>query len=155
LLIAGGADDPAEERQLRGLVAELDLERTVSLLGPRRDVPELLAAFDVAAISSDFEGSPLSLLEYMQAAKPVVATRVGGVPDMVEDGVTGLLVEPRDSEALAAALSELIQEPERATKMGEAGRERQQREFSLDAMARRVGDLYEELYAAKRDSGGG
>jgi glycosyltransferase involved in cell wall biosynthesis len=74
---------------------------------------------------------------------------------MVEDGVTGLLVEPRDSSALAAALSELIQGPERATKMGEAGRERQQREFSLEAMARRVGDLYEELYASKRGSGGG
>jgi glycosyltransferase involved in cell wall biosynthesis len=150
LLIAGGADDPAEERRLRALVAELDLERTVSLLGPRRDVPELLAAFDVAAISSDFEGSPLSLLEYMQAARPVVATRVGGVPDMLEEGATGLLVEPRDPEALAAALVELIEDPQRAAKMGEAGRERQLREFSLEAMAQRVGALYEELHSAKR-----
>jgi glycosyltransferase involved in cell wall biosynthesis len=116
-------------------------------------VPELLAAFDVAALSSDFEGSPLSLLEYMQAAKPVVATRVGGVPDIVEDGVTGLLVEPRDPAALAAAISGLLRDPARAAQIGEAGRERQLRDFTLAAMAARVGDLYEELFAARRGSG--
>jgi glycosyltransferase involved in cell wall biosynthesis len=154
LLIAGGAEDPDEERRLRELAAELRLDGTVSMLGPRQDVPELLDAFDVAAISSDFEGSPLSLLEYMQAGKPVVSTRVGGVPDVVEDGVTGLLVEPRDPKALAAALAELIGEPDRAAKMGAAGRERQQSEFTLDAMARRIGDLYEEIYAAKRSGSG-
>jgi glycosyltransferase involved in cell wall biosynthesis len=153
VLVAGGSDDPEEERRLRRLLAELELEATVTLLGARPDVPELLAAFDVAALSSDFEGSPLSLLEYMQAAKPVVATRVGGVPDIVEDGVTGLLVEPRDPAALAAAISGLLGDPARAAQIGEAGRERQLRDFTLAAMAARVGDLYEELFAARRGSG--
>jgi glycosyltransferase involved in cell wall biosynthesis len=153
VLIAGGSDDADEERRLRGLVAELGLEETVSLLGARPDVPELLAAFDVAALSSDFEGSPLSLLEYMQAGKPVVATRVGGVPDIVEDGVTGLLVEPRDPAALAAAIGGLLGDPRRAAEIGEAGRSRQLRDFTLEAMAARVGDLYEELVTAKLGSG--
>jgi glycosyltransferase involved in cell wall biosynthesis len=153
LLVAGGAEDSAEERRLRSIIGDLGLESAVSMLGPRRDVPELLAAFDVAAISSDFEGSPLSLLEYMQAARPVVATRVGGVPDVLEHGVTGLLVEPRDPDALASALLELLEDRGRAARMAEAGRERQQREFSLEAMARRVGELYEELFAAKRSGG--
>ena len=150
LVVAGGAEDPVEERRLGDLIAELGIGQAVSMLGPRRDVPELLAAFDIATISSDFEGSPLSLLEYMQAAKPVVAPRVGGVPDVLEEGVTGLLVAPRDPEALAAAIVELIEDPQRAARMGEAGRERQAREFSLEAMAARVGELYEELHAAKR-----
>jgi alpha-maltose-1-phosphate synthase len=90
----------------------------------------------------------------MQAGVPVVATRVGGVPDVVDDGATGLLVEPQDPGALAAALVELIEDPKRAAAMGSAGRERQQREFSLEAMAGRVGELYEELCAAKRSGSG-
>lgn len=155
LLIAGGAEDPAEEEKLRALAAELRLDGAVHFLGPRTDVSDVLAAFDVAAISSDFEGSPLSLLEYMQASKPVVSTRVGGIPDMVEEGVTGLLVEPRDPAALAQALADLLHDRRRAGEMGAAGRERQQQEFSLEAMARRVGELYEELHARKGDSGRG
>jgi glycosyltransferase involved in cell wall biosynthesis len=109
VLIVGGAENPedpqAEDpfvRGLRDLCAELDLDSTVSFLGARADVPDLLRAFDVAVLSSDFEGSPLSVLEYMEAAKPVVATRVGGVPDLVEDGVTGFLVGPQDPPALHA-----------------------------------------------------
>ena len=78
---------------LEKLIGELDLSNTVSMLGFRTDVPELLPIFDVAASSSDFEGSPLAVLEYMEAGLPVVSTRVGGVPDLVEDGVTGLLVD--------------------------------------------------------------
>ena len=69
-------------------------------LGVRTDVPDVLAALDVAVSSSDFEGSPLSVMEYMEAARPVVATRVGGVPDLIDDGVHGLLVEPQDPAAL-------------------------------------------------------
>jgi glycosyltransferase involved in cell wall biosynthesis len=150
VLVVGGTEGPAtaEEERLRGLVGELGLGETVRFLGGRSDVPELLRAFDVAALSSDFEGSPLSVMEYMAASRPVVATRVGGVPDLVEEGVTGLLVEPQEPEALAAALLELLRDPDRAARMGVAGRERQQREFSIEATARRIGDLYDELWTA-------
>jgi glycosyltransferase involved in cell wall biosynthesis len=151
VLIAGGDGRPGEpERErLATLARELGVGEQVCLLGPRSDIPELLAALDVATLSSDFEGSPLSVLEYMEAGKPVVATRVGGVPDLVEDGVTGLLVAPRDPEGLAEALAELLDDPGRAAAMGRAGRERQRREFSISSTVRRVEALYEELYAAK------
>lgn len=147
VLIVGG--DGEEEQRLRGIADALGLGDTVSFLGARADVPDLVGIFDVAALSSDFEGTPLSVMEYMSAAKPVVATRVGGVPDIVVDGETGLLVEPQDPEALAAAITELLRDPVRAAHMGVAGRERRDREFSIEATARKVEALYEELYAAK------
>lgn len=150
VLIAG---DGAERPRLEGLIAELGLDECVTLLGNRDDVPSILRAMDVAVMTSDFEGSPLSVMEYMDAGKPVVATRVGGVPDLVEDGVNGLLVEPRDPEALAAAVTQLLDEPERARRMGAAGRDRRQREFDIDVTVRRVQDLYEELWARKQGQG--
>ena len=91
-------------------------------LGVRTDVPDVLAALDVAVSSSDFEGSPLSVMEYMEAARPVVATRVGGVPDLIDDGVHGLLVEPQDPAGFAAAVAQLLRDPERArARWGERG----------------------------------
>ena len=91
-------------------------------LGVRTDVPDVLAALDVAVSSSDFEGSPLSVMEYMEAARPVVATRVGGVPDLIDDGVHGLLVEPQDPAAFAAAVARAAARPRRAPReMGRRG----------------------------------
>jgi len=151
VVVAGeGPERPA----LEALIAELGLGETVSLLGTRSDVPSILAAADVAALASDFEGSPLSVMEYMAAARPVVATAVGGVPDLIEDGVQGLLVPPRDERALAAALAALLGDPERAQTLGAQARERQQREFTLDAMVGRLELLYESLYAAARTGEG-
>jgi glycosyltransferase involved in cell wall biosynthesis len=88
-------------------------------------------------------------MEYMAAAKPVVATRVGGVPDLIDDGVHGLLVEPGDASAVAEAITRLLDDPGRAADMGRRGRERQAREFDLDVMARTLESLYERLYAEK------
>jgi glycosyltransferase involved in cell wall biosynthesis len=134
---------PAHEAKIR----ELGLEETVTLLGRRTDVPDVLEAVDVAVLSSDFEGLPLSLMEYMAAARPIVATRVGGVPTLVEDGVHGLLVEPRDRAAMAGAITSLLRDRERASALGQNAAERRRSEFSFDAMTRDVEDLYEELYA--------
>lgn len=145
VLVAG--DGPERER-LEAEVRRLGLEETVLLLGIRRDVPALLDALDVAMLSSDYEGSPLSVMEYMAAAKPIVSTCVGGVPELVEDGVHAVLVPPRDPQALAQAVAELLRDPERARQLGEAAHERQQQEFSLDAMVRRIEELYEELWLA-------
>jgi glycosyltransferase involved in cell wall biosynthesis len=144
VLIAG---DGPERARLEGLVAELGLSRSVRLLGARDDVPDVLAALDVAVTCSDFEGTPLSVLEYMEAALPVVATRVGGLPHMLEDGVHGLLVPRRDPAALAEALDTLLGDPARRRAMGAAGRERRRAEFDLDVMVARVEELYERLYA--------
>jgi glycosyltransferase involved in cell wall biosynthesis len=151
VLIAGGqaggeakTHDP-EREALEALARELGVGEQVVMLGHRSDVPDVLDALDVAVLSSDFEGSPLSVMEYMEAAKPVVSTRVGGLPDLVEEGVTGLLVEPQDPQGLADAVSSLLADPERAAAMGRAGRERQRTEFSLAGTTRHVEALYEEL----------
>ncbi|MDP9119313.1 MAG: glycosyltransferase, partial [Actinomycetota bacterium] len=150
-LIVGGEEHAgtAEQPRLEQLVRELGLEETVTLVGFSPEPFDLICSFDVAALSSDFEGSPLSLLECMEAAKPVVATRVGGVPDIVRDGETGFLVEARDPDGMAEAIARLFRDPTRAEAMGRAGREVRNREFSFEGMMTRVEDLYEELYAAK------
>lgn len=145
VLIAGRGRD---RERLERYVRERGLEETVSLIGLRRDLADLLAAADVAVSSSDFEGSPLAVMEYMAAGKAIVATRVGGVPDLVEDGVHGLLVERRDPEALSRAMERVLRDPKLARELGRRARERQASEFTLEAMVARVEELYEELFHA-------
>ncbi len=142
VLIAGEGD---RRFALEDLTAELGLEDAVMFLGVRTDVPDVLAALDVAVNSSDFEGSALSLMEYMEAARPVVATRVGGNPDLIQDGVNGRLVEPQDPGAFAAAVAELLRDPERAREMGRRGQQRRREEFDIDVMVRRLEQLYVRL----------
>jgi len=143
VVIAGRGD---EEATLRALVRELELEETVLLLGQRNDVPDLLAAFDVAVCCSDFEGSPLAVMEYMAAGLPVVGTRVGGVPELIEQGVHGLLVDPGDPDALASAVASMLRNPALRAEMGARARERQRREFDIDVTVRRLETIYEELF---------
>jgi glycosyltransferase involved in cell wall biosynthesis len=148
VVIAGGGP---EEARLRALVRELGLDKTIMLLGLRRDVADVLAAVDVVALSSDREGTPLAVMEAMAAAKPVVATRVGGIPDLIEDGVHGLLVPPRDPSALAGALGRLLRDAQLRKELGRRGQERQRREFDVGVAVQRVETIYEELVAAQRE----
>ena len=145
LLIAGEGPDRA---RIEALIGQLGVGETVTLLGGRGDIPDFLQALDVAVCSSDWEGSPLSVMEYMEAELPVVATRVGGIPDMISDGVEGVLVPPGQPEAIATAVAELLRNPDEAAEMGRRGQLRRREEFDLDITAHRIGDLYEELYAA-------
>jgi glycosyltransferase involved in cell wall biosynthesis len=145
VLVAG---DGSERERLEREVRDRGLHGHVFLLGTRRDVPDVLAALNVAVCCSDFEGTPLSVMEYMAAGCPVVATRVGGLPELVDDGVNGLLFERRDPHDLAAAIGALLRDPARASAMGERGRQRQRREFDLDGLTQRVETLYEELHRA-------
>jgi glycosyltransferase involved in cell wall biosynthesis len=147
VLIAG---DGPEEVPLRRTLADQGLEPTVMLLGRRDDVPDVLAAADIAVCCSAFEGSPLSVMEYMAAALPTVATRVGGVPDLIEHGRHGLLIPPGDAHALAGAIGSLLDDREGRREMGERASERQQAEFDFDVLVERVEALYEELFAATR-----
>jgi glycosyltransferase involved in cell wall biosynthesis len=147
VLIVGDGPDRAA---LEAVVSEQGLEERVLLTGPRDDVPDMLAAMDVAVLSSDYEGSPLSVLESMDAGKPIVATRVGGIPEFIEDGVHGVLVPPRDEEALATAVRGVLGDMDAARKMGARARERCRREFSLDRTLERLEGLYEELHSRRR-----
>jgi glycosyltransferase involved in cell wall biosynthesis len=147
VVIAGRGD---EEARLRALVHKLALEETVLLVGQRNDVPDLLAALDIAVCCSDFEGSPLAVMEYMAAGLPVVATRVGGVPELIEDGAHGLLIDRGDADALARAVASLLRNPVLRAELGARARERQRREFDIDAMVRRLETVYEELFLTSR-----
>lgn len=149
VLIAGGG---REEGQLRALARELGVEDTVQLLGfwPPADVPDLLAALDVAVNTSDFEGSPLGIMEFMEAGLPVVATSVGGVPDLIEDGVHGLLVDRGDHHGVADAVARLLRDPALAGSLAEAGRERRRAEFDVDTTVRNLEQLYVELLERKK-----
>jgi glycosyltransferase involved in cell wall biosynthesis len=140
-LIVGDGPDRAS---LEALAAELGVERAVRFLGRRNDVPDILQAFDIGVNSSSSEGSPLAVMEYMEAGLPVIATAVGGVPDLIEPGVHGLLVA-HDARALADALAELLADPERAREMGARGRERRRAEFDIDVLVHRLEGLYVEL----------
>jgi glycosyltransferase involved in cell wall biosynthesis len=135
-----------EEPRLRELAAELGVEKRVRLLGLRDDIASLLGAADVLVHPSRSEGLPLAILEAMAAGLPVVATRVGGIPEAVADGETGLLVPAADPEALAAALAGLLERPEERSRLGQAGRRRAEREFSVEAMR----DRYAAVYDARR-----
>ena len=140
-----GTGPPLLVEGLERLVRELRLGEVVTLLGSRVDVPDVLAAADVAVICSDREGQPLALMEYMAASKAIVATRVGGVPELIEDRAQGILVAPRDVNALAAAIRDLLRNPSLRKELGRRARERQQAELNFDVMMRRFEALYEEL----------
>jgi glycosyltransferase involved in cell wall biosynthesis len=147
VLIAGPGP---EQARLEALIGELGLGDVVLLLGRRLDVPDLLAELDVAVCASEFEGSPLAVMEYMEAGLPIVATRVGGVPDLIEDRVHGLLVEPGNPVGLAAAIHALLGDRALASVLGARARERRRREFDLDVMVENVEALYDELLAARQ-----
>ena len=120
---------------LSSQVKALGLENHVHLLGTRHDVPDLLAACDLFALPSLWEGLAMALVEAMAAGLPVVATNVSGTRQVVVDGATGLLVPPADTEQLVAALVTLLEDPARAREMGAAGRERVESLFSATKQA--------------------
>ena len=134
--------DGPERAALASLVEDLGLGDAVSLPGFRTDVRDFLAEADVFVLSSRHEGISMALLEAMQAGLPIVATRVGGVPETVIDGDTGLLVAPEDGDALAAAMLRLARLPDLRAAMGRSGRALQAREFSLQGMTERYLQIY-------------
>ncbi|MGH7316501.1 MAG: glycosyltransferase, partial [Candidatus Rokuibacteriota bacterium] len=131
LFIAGEGPCRAE---LEALIEARGLARRVRLLGERHDIPQVLAALDVFVLSSLGEGIANAILEAMATGLPVVATRVGGNPELVVDASTGLLVPPRSPEALSSALRRYLDAPVLATTHGRAGRARAVSEFALDRM---------------------
>ncbi len=126
-------------------IAALDLSGVVSLLGERPDIEQVLSALDVAVLCSSTEGMSNAILEAMACGLPMVATAVGGNLQLVQHEVNGLLVPACEPAALAAALIELAGAPDLRRHMGEAGRARIEREFSLDGMASSFDQLYRRL----------
>jgi len=131
------------ETELRETVATLGLEANVLLAGSRGDVPEILPAFDVFALSSRFEGLPIALLEAMATGLACVATGVGGIPEVITDGRDGLLVEPGNADQLAAAVVALLQDPARRDELGRLAVVRAG-DFEVAGAVRRIERVYDE-----------
>lgn len=126
-LVVGEGEERAD---LEARIARLGLGARVRLAGFRDDVPSLLRAFDVFAFPSRLEGLGTSVLDALASRLPIVATRAGGIPEMIDDGVHGLLVPPGDPGALASALVRVLSDPELAQRLAAAGRARVEREFT-------------------------
>lgn len=144
LVLVGYGDIRVDLERLAG---ELGIAHRVVFTGMRRDALRYLRSMDVFVICSDWEGLPLALLEAMTLSRPIIATRVGGIPEMVVDGVSGRLVQANDEDALAAALAELVRAPELAARLGQGARQAIGRQAGLQEMSVTVRDVYQRVLA--------
>lgn len=147
LLIVG---EGSRQDALRQIAREQGIERHVIFTGRRDDIPAVTAALDVAVLPSYREAQGLTILEAMAMSRPVVASNVGGIPEMVEDGVTGLLVPPHDPPALAAAITRLLLDHPYADMLARAGHDLVHDRFCVQIMVNAVQALYDEGARAVR-----
>ncbi|HEU4684022.1 MAG TPA: glycosyltransferase, partial [Nitrospira sp.] len=139
------------KQELQKLANELEITDRVMLLGHRDDAQELMEAMDVFVLPSLHEGIPMALLEAMGTPLPVVASRVGGIPEVIEDGVSGLLVEAGDPVHLAEVCRRVISDADLSKRLAQAAKRRVEERFSSSAMAAKVVELYRELVGKAYD----
>jgi glycosyltransferase involved in cell wall biosynthesis len=144
LLVGKGDEKGEEETNLRERVDSLGLEDRVRFLGWRPDVNEIMGCFDIFVLPSLNEGMGRVLVEAMATGLPIVASSVGGIPDLVKDGENGLLVPPANAGALEQAISDLLSDKARRKRMGETGK-RMCGPYSIEAMVEKIDDLYSRL----------
>ena len=146
LLVGDGADRALLEQRAH----DLGIARSCLFLGYQEDVARWYAVCDAVVLTSANEGTPVTIIEALAAAKPVVSTNVGGVGDVVDEGETGFLVRRGDTHALAERLAVLAREPERAKRMGEAGRKLVLERYAVSRLVADVDDLYRRLLTGRR-----
>jgi glycosyltransferase involved in cell wall biosynthesis len=151
LLIVG---EGSERNSLEAQSASLGISEKVVFTGRREDVPAVTAALDVAVLPSYREAQGLSVLEAMALSRPVVASNVGGIPEMIEDGVTGLLVPPGDCEALGAAIIRLLSDHPLADMIAKRGHDMVHDRFCIELMTSQIENLYDEAALKLRASAG-
>jgi glycosyltransferase involved in cell wall biosynthesis len=147
LLIVG---EGSRQDALREIAHQHGVERHVIFTGRRDDIPAVTAALDVAVLPSYREAQGLTVLEAMAMSRPVVASNVGGIPEMIEDGVSGLLVPPQDAPALAAAILRLLRDHQFADMIARAGHDLVHDRFCVQMMVNRIQELYDEGARAVR-----
>jgi glycosyltransferase involved in cell wall biosynthesis len=140
--------DGPDRRQLEQRAHELGVARDTLFLGYQEDVAQFYAAFDTLVLPSGNEGTPVSVIEALAAERPVVATRVGGVPDVLRDGTDGFLVEAGATDELADRLAELARDPALRARMGKQGRDRVLSRYAVDRLVDDVDELYRALLSA-------
>ncbi len=143
VLVGEGPD----RRKLEELVRDLNIAERVIFAGHREDMPGVYASLDILVLPSINEGLPMTLIEAMAAARPVIATPVGAIPKLIIPEQTGLLVNPRDPVGLAAALGRLISNPDLRHRLGRDGQAWVMRRFSAEAMAQQYAEIYQEVDA--------
>jgi glycosyltransferase involved in cell wall biosynthesis len=131
-------------------VGELGLQQNFFFLGRRSDVPEVLANCDIAVLPSRAEGLPNAVLEYMAAGLPTVASRVGGNTELIQDGITGLLVPPEDAPSLATALLHLLRNPEWSRQLASNGQRLATESYSFERLIREVDELYTDILERRK-----
>ncbi|ADA66512.1 glycosyl transferase group 1 [Thermotoga petrophila RKU-10] len=139
-------------RDIEELVKQLGLEEKVKFFGVRSDVPELLSQADIFVLSSDYEGSGLVVAEAMAAGLPVIATAIGGIPEILEGGRAGILVPPKDVDALAKAIVELARDEKKRAELSDYGRKLVAERFDIRRTVREYEKLYLELLEKKKGS---
>jgi glycosyltransferase involved in cell wall biosynthesis len=141
--------DGPDRRQVEQQAHELGIARHCLFVGYQRDIAPYYGFFDVFLLPSANEGTPVVAIESLAAERPVIATRVGGVPDVVDDGVDGFLVPPGDVDAIVDRLEELARDPGLRARMGAAGAERVVPRYAVSRLVDDVDELYRELLAQK------
>jgi glycosyltransferase involved in cell wall biosynthesis len=136
--------------QLQEQVNQLGLTSRVHFLGLRTDIPDVLGAADIFTLSSDYEGNPLSVVEAMAAGLPIVSTAAGGVPELLQNGKQGFIVQPGQAEQLSEAMTMLLKNSVLRRAMGAAAAVRAKEKFDVSAMVRAYEELYDEISAAPR-----
>jgi glycosyltransferase involved in cell wall biosynthesis len=135
--------------EMEELCQDLNIIEHVRFTGYRTDVPKLLQLMDILVIPSVKEGFPFVLLEGAYASRPIVATQVGGVSELIDNGVSGILVPPKDSLALSEAIVYLLENPELARSLGQMAQKKVMSNFSVETMAKQTELLYDRLIARK------
>ena len=138
------ASNSKHAARLQDMVRDLELGGRLEYHGPVADVPAFLATLDLAVLSSRSEGMPNAIMEYMAMGLPIVATNVGGIPELIRDGIDGLLVPP-DANALASAMARLLDQPRLAQTLAFSARSKLDTSFSMHITAQRWATWYEQL----------
>jgi len=141
------AGDGPQRKNIEERISELGIGNNVKLIGLRNDIPEILKTIDLFVLPTLQEALGTSFIESMAMGKPVVGTKAGGVPEVVKDGISGILVEPENPAALAGAIISLLRNRERMRQMGDAGRKIVEENYSIDVMVKRLYDFYNFLVA--------
>jgi glycosyltransferase involved in cell wall biosynthesis len=139
--------DGPERARLEHLADELGVPTVFAGHRANEEMADILAAMDVLVLSSRFEGMPLAVLEWMAARKAIVASRVGGIPTILDDGEEAVLVPPRDHVAFADAIARLLDDPAERQRLGESAQRRQREQFRFDQTISTLENLYEALHA--------
>jgi glycosyltransferase involved in cell wall biosynthesis len=142
LVIVG---DGNEHKNLERQIKDLEIEQQAILIGRQKEIPKILKCSDIFVLPSRREAFGYVLLEAMVTHLPIIASQIGGIPEVVEDRKTGILFEPEDTESLSKAITSLLKDIQKRKQMGEAGHTRATQKFSAKVMAENYEKLYEKI----------